>query len=109
METGLGISTRKQAAHRVRGALEDEGGMARKRSNAEVAKSISSVDAGGSFFASILAGLLIGYFLDKWLGTGPWLIVIFTLTGAYSGFLRVWHYAKTEGEKEDQERMNRGR
>lgn len=83
--------------------------MAAKRGGAEVAKTISGIDAGGSFFASILAGLLIGYFLDKWLGTAPWLIVIFTLTGAYSGFLRVWHYAKTEGEKEDEERKQRGR
>lgn len=83
--------------------------MAAKRGSSEVAKTISGIDAGGSFFASILAGLLIGYFLDRWLGTAPWLVVIFTLTGAYSGFLRVWHYAKTEGEKEDEERKLRGR
>lgn len=83
--------------------------MAAKRHGEEVAKTISGIDAGGSFFASILAGLLIGYFLDRWLGTAPWLVVIFTLTGAYSGFLRVWHYAKAEGEKEDEERKLRGR
>ncbi len=90
-------------------ALESEGNVARRRSNAEFAKTLSGIDAGGSFFASILAGLLIGYFLDKWLGTAPWLVVIFTLTGAYSGFLRVWHYARNEGEREDEERKNRGR
>lgn len=83
--------------------------MAEKRSNADIARTISSVDAGGSFFASILAGLLVGYGLDWWLGTDPWLTVVFALTGAYSGFLRVWHYAKTEGERDDEERRNRGR
>ena len=83
--------------------------MARKPSTAEHAKAISGIDAGGSFFASILAGMLIGYFLDKWLGTAPWFVVIFALTGAYSGFLRVWHYAQAEGEREDEERKNRGR
>ena len=93
----------------MRQALEHEAGVAEKRRNADIAKSISSIDAGGSFFASILAGLLLGYGLDWWLGTEPWLTVIFALTGAYSGFLRVWHYAKREGEREEEERRNRGR
>jgi ATP synthase protein I len=55
--------------------------------------------AGGSFFASIMSGFLLGYFGDKWLGTEPWLVVIGIVVGAYSGFLRLWQYAKREGER----------
>lgn len=49
---------------------------------------------GGSFFSSILAGTLLGYFLDMWLGTEPWLVVIGIVAGSYSGFMRVWEYSK---------------
>ena len=49
---------------------------------------------GGSFLSSILAGTLLGYFADQWLGTDPWLVVTGILLGAYSGFMKVWHYSK---------------
>ena len=49
---------------------------------------------GGSFLGSILAGTLLGYLADEWLGTEPWLIVVGILVGAYSGFMRIWHYSK---------------
>ena len=54
--------------------------------------------AGGGFFASILSGFLLGYFADKWLGTEPWLVILGIVIGAYSGFLRLWHYAKQTEE-----------
>lgn len=77
-----------------------------------VAKQVhSAVDqgwvAGSSFFGSIISGLLIGYLVDRWLGTDPWAIVIFTLLGAYAGFLRLWTYAKTEEAKEQERRRGR--
>jgi ATP synthase protein I len=49
---------------------------------------------GGSFLSSILAGMLLGYLADRWLGTDPWLIVLGISAGAYSGFMRIWHYSK---------------
>jgi len=55
--------------------------------------------AGGSFFASILSGFLVGFFADRWLNTEPWLVIVGILVGAYSGFLRLWHYAKREEER----------
>ncbi len=36
--------------------------------------------------SSIAVGLLIGYWLDKWLGTDPWLLITFLLLGIFSGF-----------------------
>ena len=36
--------------------------------------------------SSIAIGLFLGYFLDKLLGTHPWLLIIFLLFGIASGF-----------------------
>jgi len=36
--------------------------------------------------SSIAVGLFIGYWLDKWLGTHPWLLIVFLLLGTVSGF-----------------------
>jgi len=48
---------------------------------------------GASFVSSILAGMLLGYLADLWLGTEPWLVVVGILTGTYSGFMRLWKYS----------------
>lgn len=48
----------------------------------------------GSFVSSILAGALLGYLADLWLGTDPWLVVVGIVVGSYSGFMRMWHYSK---------------
>ncbi len=37
--------------------------------------------------ASIAVGLFFGYMLDKWLGTKPWMIIIWTLLGVASGLV----------------------
>jgi len=44
------------------------------------------------FSSNILGGILIGYLLDRWLGTGPWLTItgiVLGLTGAVIGLIRV--------------------
>lgn len=50
---------------------------------------------GGSFFSSIIAGTLLGYFLDQWLNTDPWLVVTGILLGSYAGFVKMWTYMKS--------------
>ena len=37
--------------------------------------------------SSIIIGLFLGYTLDRWLGTRPWLLLIFTVLGIVSGLL----------------------
>jgi ATP synthase protein I len=37
--------------------------------------------------SGIAVGFFIGYLLDKWLGTRPWLLLIFTILGIVSGLL----------------------
>jgi F0F1-type ATP synthase assembly protein I len=48
----------------------------------------------GAFFGSIVSGMLLGLLADHWLGTSPWLVVIGSMVGIYSGFLNMWRYSK---------------
>jgi len=50
----------------------------------------------GSFLNSILAGALVGYLLDLWWGTEPWLVVTGIVLGSYSGFMRIWALIKNQ-------------
>ena len=45
---------------------------------------------GVSLVAATAIGLAIGYGLDRWLGTSPWLTMIFTLFGIAAGFLNLF-------------------
>jgi ATP synthase protein I len=40
--------------------------------------------------SSIAVGLFFGYFLDRWLGTHPWFLIIFTLLGVASGLISLF-------------------
>lgn len=39
--------------------------------------------------AAVLVGAGIGIVLDRWLGTAPWLLIVFFLIGVAAGFLNV--------------------
>ena len=39
-----------------------------------------------SLFAAVVTGLIIGWLLDRWLGTQPWLLVVGLVLGAAAGF-----------------------
>jgi len=45
---------------------------------------------GVALVAATAVGLAIGYGLDRWLGTGPWLTMVFTLFGIVAGFLNLF-------------------
>jgi ATP synthase protein I len=53
--------------------------------------------------SSIAVGLFMGYFLDKLLGTEPWLLIVFTLFGVASGFLSLFRGLKKLGIEKDKE------
>ena len=58
---------------------------------------------GGALFSSIIAGALLGWGLDSWLGTDPWLIVIGIIVGSVSGFYRMWEALKSAGAQGKQD------
>lgn len=63
---------------------------------------LSSV--GISMVAATFIGLAMGYYLDKWLGTSPWLTLIFLGFGIVSGFRNI--YILTERELKRQQEEN---
>jgi len=53
---------------------------------------------GSEFAAAILVGAGMGYLLDQWLGTSPWLMLILLLLGFAAGVLNVIRSAKQMNE-----------
>jgi F0F1-type ATP synthase assembly protein I len=53
--------------------------------------------------SSIAVGLFMGYFLDRWLGTGPWLLLTFTVLGIVSGLLSLFRALKKQMKDEPPE------
>lgn len=39
-----------------------------------------------SLFAAVVSGLVLGWLLDRWLGTKPWLLVAGVTLGSVAGF-----------------------
>jgi ATP synthase protein I len=62
---------------------------------------LSSV--GISMVAATFIGLAMGYYLDKWLGTSPWLTLIFLGFGIISGFRNVYILTERELKRQQQE------
>ncbi len=62
---------------------------------------LSSV--GISMVASTFIGLAMGYYLDKWLDTNPWMTLIFLGFGIVSGFRNIYILTNRELKRQAQE------
>ncbi len=63
--------------------------MAKLSDNRRLALAFS---VGTTLSANIVGGILIGYVLDRWLHTKPWMIVTFLIlgtVGAFTGIYRI--------------------
>ena len=49
----------------------------------------SAFKLGTELVAAVGVGTIIGFILDSWFGTKPWLIIIFFFLGAAAGMLNV--------------------
>ena len=49
--------------------------------------------------AAVVVGTIIGFILDNWFGTKPWLILIFFFVGVIAGILNVVKSAKSMQNK----------
>jgi ATP synthase protein I len=48
---------------------------------------------GTEMIAALGVGIGIGIFMDRWLDTKPWLMIVFTLLGSMAGFLSIYRVA----------------
>lgn len=80
-------------AARIAAARHDQREEAEEASNRDRGYSSTNlgraVRLGSEFIAAILVGAGIGYLLDLWLGTGPWIMLVMLLVGFAAGILNV--------------------
>ena len=53
----------------------------------------SAFKLGTELIAAVAVGTIIGFILDSWFGTKPWLIIIFFFLGTAAGILNVFRTA----------------
>lgn len=53
---------------------------------------------GVEMVSALVIGVAIGYFLDRWLGTKPWLMLLFFFLGSAAGFMGVYRAATGLGQ-----------
>ena len=54
----------------------------------------SAFKLGTELVAAVAVGTIIGFILDNWFGTKPWLILIFFFIGVIAGIMNVIRSAK---------------
>ena len=59
----------------------------------------SAFKLGTELVAAVAVGTIIGFILDSWFDTKPWLIIIFFFLGAAAGMLNVIRAAKKMQER----------
>ena len=70
----------------------------------ELFKSLGLLSTLGiSMVASTLIGLAMGYYLDQWLETSPWLTLLFLLFGIVAGFRNIFILTRRELRRQKQE------
>ena len=55
-----------------------------------------------------LVGLVAGYFLDRWLGTDPWFLIVFLLIGIAAGFKMIFEDTQRILRKQKEEDEHEG-
>ncbi|MFN3232428.1 MAG: AtpZ/AtpI family protein [Alphaproteobacteria bacterium] len=58
------------------------------------------IRVGIDLFAGVLFGVVSGIFLDRWLGTSPWLLIVMMLLGFSAGIRNVIRTAELESKKD---------
>lgn len=68
--------------------------MPDRKSMADAMRTLGALSTVGlAFVLAIVIGVAAGYFLDRWLGTSPWLFFLFFILGLVAGVLNVYRTA----------------
>jgi ATP synthase protein I len=85
-------SVTSDLAARIKRAQQQEGGEAEAESGAatkDMTALSRGIRLGTEFIAAILVGAGVGYFLDQWLGTSPWILLVMLMVGFAAGVVNV--------------------
>lgn len=90
-----GPNPRKDFDSRLRAARDEQDkGKKSRKSKDEAAKSGSGLGLAfritSDIVAALAVGVVIGVLLDRWLGTSPWLLIVFFIFGSAAGILNVF-------------------
>ena len=55
------------------------------------------LNAFSEFVGAVLVGGLVGWKLDEWFGSKPWLMIVFLGLGIAAGFWNIYRVAKPKG------------
>lgn len=58
---------------------------------------LNASNVGVALVSGMIVGGVMGYFLDKWLNTSPWLLFVFLFFGLIAGIKNAIHYMKKAG------------
>ena len=61
--------------------------MTKKSESSNLALAFS---VGAIITSNIIGGIIAGYFLDRWLGSSPWLVVTGLVLGTINAFWRIY-------------------
>ncbi|MBI1179966.1 MAG: hypothetical protein GC201_05360 [Alphaproteobacteria bacterium] len=67
--------------------------------NDEANAKAAGLRVGIELLAGVAFGVVVGVFLDRWLGTAPWLLIVFMLLGMGAGIRNVIRAAQEENRK----------
>lgn len=71
-----------------------------KNNNREILKSLAMINQIGiSMMVPIIGCVFVGIFLDRWLGTTPWLLIILMFLGMGASFRNLFKMTKSFSEK----------
>ena len=66
----------------------------------ESSKMSLAFSVGGILTSNIIGGIVLGYFLDRWLGSSPWLVVVGLVVGTINAFWRLYRVMLQLGNDE---------
>ncbi|MFX4220465.1 MAG: AtpZ/AtpI family protein [Thalassobaculum sp.] len=86
-------------ADRVKRARGGEDRARRKSLDSGLPSSVMGLAfrVGVELVAGVVVGAAIGYGLDQWLGTTPWMLIVFFFLGAAGGMMNVYRAATGQG------------
>jgi len=83
-------------------STEPDGGKSNARERRQLAVQMTAL--GLEFSGSVIGGLVLGYYLDDWLGTKPWLMLVGTFGGLATAVVRLLALTRRFQRMRDAER-----